>query len=374
MDQEAERALTKTKIHLMGSPDSVFFSSLCCQLLHQWDDTQPTAATDGLSVYYNRDFFMDLQPIHRLGLLVHEIMHVALGHTLELHPDRAGTLNFGRANRAMDYSINLIITKAGFKLPPNALLDDAYDGLTWRQIYDLLEDEPNDNKPGDVRPDASQRIEDISNHIDNMLVQAATQAQMADQAGTIPGELARKINKLTKPEIKWQQILASFFTEMAKIDYSFLRPNRRFFTQGILMPSCSGYQLEKGAVAIDTSGSISPEEFQAFITETHQILKEQMPKELHFLQFDTRIAGSDRIESIQELGKIKLKGGGGTNILPVMKWAEKEKPNWLIVFTDGHFRTPDINPKVPVIWVIHSNPTWKGPFGRTVHFKFKDEN
>ena len=65
-------------------------------------------------------------------------------------------------------------------------------------------------------------------------------------------------------------------------------------------------------------------------------------------------------------------GRGGTKIDPVMEWAKENKPDWLIVFTDGCFSAPTINPKVPVIWNIHGNKGWTAPFGKVIHIEFDE--
>jgi predicted metal-dependent peptidase len=49
----------------------------------------------------------------------------------------------------------------------------------------------------------------------------------------------------------------------------------------------------------------------------------------------------------------------------------ENKPDWLVIFTDGCFNFPSIRPKCPVIWIIHRNPGWKAPFGKTIHIEFE---
>ena len=55
-----------------------------------------------------------------------------------------------------------------------------------------------------------------------------------------------------------------------------------------------------------------------------------------------------------------------------MKWASEHKPNWLIVFTDGEFYMPVVDPKVPVIWVIHGGLDFTPPFGKVIKYTFKE--
>ena len=136
--------------------------------------------------------------------------------------------------------------------------------------------------------------------LDDLLVRAAQQSTMAgDAPGSIPGDLERLVHKLTNPVVPWNRILAGFFTKLSKVDYSFRKPNRRFFTQGILMPSMTGEKLCRGAIGVDTSGSILDEPFQDFVSEAAAIVRNQNPEMLHFIQFDTRIKRIDVIETLQ---------------------------------------------------------------------------
>jgi len=360
----AEKALSKAKIQLMSKEDTTFFAVICCQVLHVWNNKLPTAATNGIVIKYNEEYWLSLSGAERLGLMLHEVLHIAFQHCSSMEGYR-----HERANRAMDYAINIIIDRAGFKLPRGALLDYMYDGMTWTEIYDLLEDEDDPDADMDIEPNKDPGVKD---KIDDLLVQASQASNAAgDKAGSIPGALDRYIADLLNPKVPWYRILRSFFTRMAKIDYNFQKPNRRFFTQGIIMPSLSGVKLAKGAVSIDVSGSVQESQFIEMVTETASILKGQEPDVLYFQQFDTRVIKTDEVHSLKELAKVQFTGGGGTRIDPVMQWAVENKPNWLIVFTDGYYTDPTIIPACPVIWVIHGNPSYKAPFGKTIHYEFE---
>jgi predicted metal-dependent peptidase len=365
---EANKALSKARIQLMSKEDTTFFSAVCLSLVHEWNNNIPTAATDGLRIMYNEKFFMDCAPAERVGLMLHEVLHVVFTHML-----RRGDRNPKKFNRAADYAINLIIDKAGFKLPQGGLLDYQYDGMSAEQIYELLDDEEDDNCWDDLIEGVGNP-QDVQSQVDDIVMSAAQQAQAAgDKPGSIPAEIERRLERLRNPQVPWTAILRGFFTKLAKVDYSFRKPNRRFFPQGILMPTMTGEKLEKGAVAVDTSGSVDQHMFNEFVSETANIIRGQEPEVLHFLQFDTRVVARDDIETIRDLTKIKLKGGGGTHIDPVMQWAKDENPNWLIVFTDGYYSDPQIKPKCPVIWVIYDNPKYKAPFGKTIHYTVREE-
>ena len=93
------------------------------------------------------------------------------------------------------------------------------------------------------------------------------------------------------------------------------------------------------------------------------------PECITFIQFDTEIHSVDHVKSVQELMQLKFTGRGGTAITPVIEWANQNKPQLLMVFTDGFFRFPGIQTKVPTTWLIHNNPTFAAPFGKVVHYE-----
>src|SRR5690554_3436799 len=133
--EELSKALSRTKIALMGSADSAFFTSCVFGLKHEFDDSIPTACTNGYWVKYNSEFFMKQTPPKRLGLLLHETLHVIF-----LHMGRLKGRDMTKWNYACDYVINLILVDRGFELPAGALLDKKYKGMSAEEVYDLLPD------------------------------------------------------------------------------------------------------------------------------------------------------------------------------------------------------------------------------------------
>tara|TARA_R110000737_G_scaffold350027_2_gene387837 strand:- start:1035 stop:2156 length:1122 start_codon:yes stop_codon:yes gene_type:complete len=362
---EIDKLLSKAKVHLMSKPDATFFTVVCLSLVHKWSEDVPTAATNGTTVLYNADFFSSLSPEERVGLILHETLHVVFQHMLRL-----GDKDPRKWNRAADYAINLIIVIAGFKLPEGALLDFKYQNMSAEHIYTLLPDDPEESKfDSDIQ--YTDEIEQLSvqSQIDEILVQASTQsAASGDSYGSIPASIQRYVDNLVNPQVPWHRILSAYFSQLKKSEYSYRKPNRRYLPTHIL-PTLVGESLCNGAVAVDASGSVNDSMFSQFVNETSGIIRKQRPDELHFLQFTSELVGEpEKITSLSDLKNLKFAGRGGTAIDPVMEWAKENKPNWLVVFTDGHYKQPEINPKVPVIWVIYEYPEFTAPFGKTIHY------
>jgi predicted metal-dependent peptidase len=130
-----------------------------------------------------------------------------------------------------------------------------------------------------------------------------------------------------------------------------------------------GECLTNIVIAVDTSGSVSDADFLQFISDTHFILKTMKPEKITFIQFDTKISSIDEVKSVKELEKLKFKGRGGTCVRALVNWAEENKPQLLLVFTDGYFRNTGAMTKTDTVWVIHNNKQFKAPFGKTIHYE-----
>lgn len=367
MTPELDKAMNKAKITMMASKDSAFFVTVCLSLKHTWNPDIPTARTNGLEIQYNPDFFLSLDEDERLFLLLHETMHVVL-----MHMSRVGNRDPMKYNIAGDYVINSFLKDSGFKLPKGALYNPKYRDMVTEKVYDLLaeEDQPSGFQP-DVVPSMSQaKQKQLEQDIEDILVKAAVQSEMSLEPGNMPAEVKRKLDDLRNPKLPWHVILRRFMNQSIKQDYSFKRPNKRFFPD-VILPSAQSYGLDHIAIAIDVSGSISKDQFDQFITETHSIMQSLKPKKLTCLQFDTRISGNEEVESVQELLSIQVTGGGGTNINPVMEWTAENKPKLMLVFTDGYFRNRTPDPGVPVIWVLHTQDQsdFKTDYGKVIPFK-----
>jgi len=376
---ELTNLLNKTKVALMETRDATFFTTICFSLKFVWDDTQPTAYTDGMTLGFNPDFFKRLSMDERIGVMIHEAMHVAYDHmgrllvrTSNPTPDEAED-----HNKAADHVINLQILDRGFRLPSFRLADERFRDMSTEQVYDILRGErkQNPNPPPMTMQDirlSGDKQQDVTQQIQDMVMRAAIQSKMrGDDPGSIPGDIQLFLDNLLNPKLPWQTILRKYLKAMDKDDYSFRKPNRRFMPEYYL-PSLYGESLMDLVIAVDISGSVSDLDFKRFVSEIAGIFKMMKPKKISLIQFDTRIQSINKVHNIDELSKIKFTGRGGTNIEPVMDWAEQNKPQMLMFFTDGGFRFFRQDTKINTLWLIHDNPKWKSAFGKVIHYKMKD--
>lgn len=388
---DLQTALDRAKIGLMQTRDSAFFTTIAFSLKHIWDDTQRTAYVDGVHMGWNPEFFMKMTPDERIGVMVHEACHMAFDHIgLQLlHPDWCPDL----LNQAADHVINLMLKERGFQLPHPHLAEDRFKGMHTEQIYKILADEAAQGKPmpqlpmADLRPPkpgdepgagsgpnpgTGMTPEQLTKHIQGIIVRASLQSKMAgDKPGTIPGEIELYLDNLFNPKLPWTTLLRRFLTEFSKNDYSWKKPNRRFFPDHYL-PSLYSMNLTELDFYVDISGSVEDYQFQIFVSEIAGVMKFMKPKKLTIIQFDTRIQHVNEVRSIQELMQVKFHGRGGTSVREVMERISKEKKALSLIFTDGEFHWPKNPPKQRILWLINDNPRLQPTFGHTVHFSTKD--
>lgn len=397
MSDNLTRILNKAKIGFMSKPDSVFFTSILFSLKFSWDTTIPTACTDGLHLRVNPvQFEHDLNENQRIWQMAHEVSHVALGHMF-----RVNGRHFRDWNAACDHVINLMLKERGFDVPDNRPCDPRFKGMSADQVYNIIHQEnqqqrdqqqqqnggqapdPNDpNDPANQNPDAGdfqtpdqqgmtpQEQAELQEEINNILVKAATQSKLqGDKPGTIPGDVEILLEELLNPKLSWDRILANYMTQFDKDDYTFSKPNRRFLPD-FYLPSLYSEAMGEIAIAVDTSGSVTDEQFQEFISEIFDIHSRMKPSHMRIIDFDTRIQNVHEIKEGDDLLSVNFTGRGGTRINQVIDWIDEEKPAVTLIFTDGEFPAYPKDPGCPVIWVIHSGMAdqFEWPFGYVIEY------
>lgn len=269
--------LTRVRTQLIL--DEPFFGQLALRLPLIEDNSIPTAAVDGRNIFYNRDFIADKSDNETKTILAHEVMHCVFDHIT-----RRGERNPRKWNKAGDYVINLVLKNTGFVPVANWLYDTKYADMTADEVYGLLPDEKGFVGLGDPMDECRDADPDVSHEVATdwkiATVQAANQARAE---GRLPAALARFVEELTTPRLDWRAMLRRFITEASKNDYSWLRPNRHFLTQGFFLPSLHSESMGEVVVVIDTSGSIDGPTLNAFGAEIKAIVDNCRPSTTHVI-------------------------------------------------------------------------------------------
>ncbi|KQC16177.1 MAG: hypothetical protein APR56_00450, partial [Methanosaeta sp. SDB] len=281
-----EQKLQKARVALvMNHP---FWASLMLPMPLVEDPKVPTAYTDGKVIGYNADYIATLSESVVVALMAHECCHPAMIHHL-----RESGRDHVRWNHACDYAVNLVLKDAGFEIPDNWLLDEQYRDLSSEKIYSILEDQkspppsPGDCGPGEVREspggETTKRQEE-----GEWKVRVTAAAQIAKARGELSDGLERMVKELVTPKVNWRAVLSSFMDEALDQDYSWTRPNSRYASSGLYLPSLVPLDGGNVLVIIDTSGSVSEEDLEELASELTGIVG-AYEIELDVLYVDTEV-------------------------------------------------------------------------------------
>ena len=365
------------------------------------DPSIPTACTNGRDEMYNRDFVDKLNDAELRFLILHESYHKLYRHitTWKWIAD----INTNEANVCMDFVINIKLVddnKDGFATMTgelaNGCIDPKYRDMDTAQVYharkkngegqdtgisnsDGTPQDGTGNVPFDqhdwegakeMTPDQQK---DLARDVDEAIRQGALVAGKTGSGGD------RDLIELLKPQIDWRGVLREFVTTTCTgSDYStWQRPNRRYVSAGVYMPSGISESIGELVVAIDTSGSIGQPELSRFLTEVKEICDTVHPDKVRLLYWDTEVCGDEKYE-MHELDDLvtstKPKGGGGTMIECVPEYITKEgvKPQACIVLTDGYLGGSWGKWSCPVLWCIIDNESAVPDVGTHVHVKSRE--
>lgn len=363
--------ISKAKLTLMLAKKTTFFSALLSNLRLVIDTSHPTAAVDGITMWINPHFVSTLSKDVLLGLMLHEIMHVAFDHCgLDRLKLNTG-LNLDILNIAEDHYINLYLKSLGYQLPKGAYADTKYRGMSSMQIYNELMKNPPDTS--DYTPDvigipAGSNVTDHSAAVLANVIKAVTQAQIAKDPGSIPGDILRRVEEAINPQLPWQTILAPYLSDYAKEDYTMRKPNRRYLPE-FFLPTMYSESLKRITAGCDVSLSMDQEDIDEIFSELVYIWDVFKPDGMRLMTFDTEVHLNEVFTEGDQLANIILEGGGGTNVQPLLDSIRKEEPNFALIFTDGYFGTPNMEGiHTDVFWIIKGNPGFKAPHGVVIPF------
>lgn len=350
----------------------------------KFDENIPTAMTNGWDVTYNPKFVEEHMPTdpELRFLVLHEATHKAFRHLHvwnDIHRE-----NHQLANVAADLFVNLALSDAdkgeGFiKMPKLGIQPDPqYRGMSVGQIYQKLLD---DGKDGggqsamdehdweDAQDGAS--AEEVQKRADE-IQRALRQGEMLRKklAGKGAGSEDGIFGDILAPKVDWKKALRDFIQETCagRDEATWRRPNRRYLSQDIYMPSMQGVTLNELVIGFDTSGSVfGGDEMTRFVSELKVIIEQVKPSKCHVIYWDTAVAGHQTFEDGQfAVQNLKVKGGGGTDGSVLFDYLRGKNlnPQAIVQFTDGYVGNWG-NTDIPTLWAITTNGI-AAPFGTSI--------
>ena len=358
-----------------------FFGSILCKLPIIENNFLPTMATDGTKFFYNSKFVERITFDELVFALCHEVLHVALAHTI-----RINGRNRLKWNYATDYVINDVLVRERIgQMPRGCLLDSqlVQKGKGHAEgVYDLLPDDPSNDgtswgRPGtapfDELLDGCQSESERNALEAKIKVMVAQAAQAARMQGKLTANMARFVDAAMKPKVDWRDVLRRFVSARAKVEATFARPKRRFLAvdPDLYLPALAGESMGEVVVAIDCSGSIGQDELNQFASEINAIKQDVRPSKLHVIYFDHDVCHYDVFEQDDEL-QVSPHGGGGTAFSPIFRFIQEKgiEPECFVCLTDLYCSDFGAPPGFPVLWV--TTAATRAPWGEVVemHPKF----
>jgi predicted metal-dependent peptidase len=392
MAMSLEDRLTKAKIFLITDKDWAWFGQLSCYLTFVKNEEVKTAAIDLNGNFYYCEKWMDTLSQENLrAVMCHEVLHLAFRHLERLEYRDHKLWNVAcdlKVNEELKGKTNLVLTEGclvsnqygswtinlGTK---NITIDDVAE-KTSDQIYfelkkklpkefsyecDLImpagsKAEEEELKKKGFTPVGQGQASRLSKDWQGRVYSATQQSR-----GSTPAGVMREIYKLENSELPWGQILKERYRRMA-IEHKWDKPSKRYFPR-FYFPGRTKAHGIKVVAAIDTSGSMSKEQITKAISELYGLTRSFPFLELWVTDCDAQVYEAKKVKP-DELSRLILKGGGGTDFRPVFDWVKKQFDNRidsLVFFTDLDGEFPKDKAPFETFWVTdsqHANP----PFGR----------
>jgi len=335
-------------------------------------------------LHYNPKFVNMLDHDTLTAIFEHEVLHLVYKHMF-----REGNRDHNVWNIACDISINQLITglpdwvctrqkyNLAADLPPEAYYNQLIklkkaDGDNWGPGgQGGTIDDHGDWTPGGGGKDGGWSLE---KEVVKKLVEEAQEAQSKAGRGHLPGSMEAMIEDwLRPPEIPWERQLRQAVGQSIKCGHyrSWKRPSRRL---GDLVKGKVSDRTVKMAIAVDTSGSVSDEDFKLFLSEMRGI-QQCYKNDITILECDADIQKTYKLTPYAKPDP-KFQGRCGTSFDPIfveLKEKYELKPDLLIYFTDLECTYPVDRPHFNVIWVCTPDGAQDNlpPWGKLINMKRK---
>ena len=380
-DLEKKASLEKAIYDLSISGDFSYISFILQSLNIRYDNRNCPTIGIGydklkrrLELIINAEFFTSVTPAERVALLKHEIMHVLNKHVFYMHSYQVEERSI--VNVAMDLVINQFIknlpkngiflkdfkTKDGKDFPPNRTLEDYYDLIKDDAKF---EPEPSDDGKGGKEPQQSHLAKEYFKGKPD----GAFDIHGWDKSGADPKEIMDATGELVQRALikashghstdtrALEDFLEVIKAHIKKIDYKAIllstlkkslpskiyrltwkKPNRRYGEDA--KGKVNGL-LPKIQVFVDTSGSISVEEANEFLSIANNFLTIGVDSaQIDF--FHTSIYHTEKVKKNFKIEPNKFQSGG-TDLTECFNKLTKTKYDLAIFLTDGYYSRPDVN-------------------------------
>ena len=177
----------------------------------------------------------------------------------------------------------------------------------------------------------------------------ASAAEVAKNAGKLPGCISKFVTTLLAPKKDWKKELRVCVRSIIQSEWTFKKPSRRTVALNIRTPGVTG---EKPTCigSIDTSGSMSVEELRRCLSEFKKIV-ELCGGKSYLILHDAEVYWAGEVKDT-ELNELREFQQGGTDFCCIFDHIKEmdKQPVLLVGFTDCCGPFPKKKPAFPVIW------------------------
>ncbi len=164
--------------------------------------------------------------------------------------------------------------------------------------------------------------------------------------GKYTGGFIEQIVAAYETKISFREILRRFNTSVTRTSQydTRMKVNRRY---GLKAPGKARKTISKIIFAIDVSGSMSSLELSHGLKTMNSICKHS---DVEYVIFDTEIKDHGKFKHAQN--SFKVAGRGGTDFSCICDYANENKVDGLVIFTDGEAPPPQRKPKCRTLWLL----------------------
>lgn len=293
--------------------------------------------------------------------VVHEVMHLALRHL-----QRLGTRQPLLWNVATDAAINEILS-ATFNIPKEWVRIPEMKGKCAEEIYDWLIRNAEKAKQyvagvfdkhffasGEGEEQESPFYQEGQQPFD--AERAVREAwNFAKTQGKVPAGIERYFKDILNPQLDWKELLRRFIVETIPHDFSYTRPHKKSQATGFYMPIIRREEVNL-VIAVDSSGSISDEEYAEFLSEIYAMVRQFEGIRATLIICDCEIKEVMEIDESFDPYCVHGRGYGGTSSIPVYNYIEENigehNVKLLVYFTDGWIDIPNKEYSFPTLWIV----------------------
>jgi predicted metal-dependent peptidase len=352
------------------------------------DNSIPTAGVaydkkaKKFSLYTNTKFLEKLKPKERLAVFIHETYHITFKHVYLMYKYQPKERQL--LNAAMDLVINQLIAdlpefhdpktgeltgpltlpfmkqKYDMDLLPNQTTEYYFEQMKKAKDEGKFKNSGGDEGEGDPNSfdghdwdEASEDDDEAMKALRELFKRARDKMELSYSKDTkVLDDLIQDIETAIK-DLNYKKLLDLAYIKSlpnSERKHTWTKPSKRY---GSYAPGTKSGDAPKIDTYIDTSGSITPDEYNKFLRHNDKFLK-YANKKCDLYYFHTTLYHKEKYKTGVNLDRTKIQSGG-TDLQQVIDNIKKTKADLAVIFTDGEYGSVHASGKMPPILFIISD-------------------